>query len=215
MKKRKKIRIGAFSAALFVSLTAWGITGSVSSHRYKTEIELQNQKALTELCEYMDSIEVALTKSLYTNTDEMLGKLTSELQRSSAGAKENLSSLLCRFEELTVQAEDLKKLSCRSLITFHDGFSYLAESLDLHILFAIEEESGSEASAHELIEIISEVQANNLPAIFTEVNGAASAAEIIQRETCVAVFSLDMAMSKRNYFEAMEYNIATLKEALE
>lgn len=93
MKKRKKIRIGAFSAALFVSLTAWGITGSVSSHRYKTEIELQNQKALTELCEYMDSIEVALTKSLYTNTDEMLGKLTSELQRSSAGAKENLSSL--------------------------------------------------------------------------------------------------------------------------
>ena len=93
MKKRKKIRISSFAAALLVSLTAWGIMGAVRTHRYKTEIELHNQKALIELCEYMDSIEVALTKSIYTNTDELLGKLTSDIQRSSAGAKESLSSL--------------------------------------------------------------------------------------------------------------------------
>ncbi|MBR3767824.1 MAG: germination protein YpeB [Clostridia bacterium] len=93
MKRRKIIKIGAFSAALVISLTAWGIIGSVKAHNYKTQIDLSNQKALTELCEYMDSIEVALTKSLYAGTDSMLGVLTSELQRDSAGAKESLSAI--------------------------------------------------------------------------------------------------------------------------
>lgn len=41
----------------------------------------------------------------------------------------------------------LESLSCRELITFHDGFSYFADAFDLTILRAMEEEAGSEASA--------------------------------------------------------------------
>ena len=93
MKRRKKIRIIAFSAVLTLSLIAWGSVSSIKAHKYKTQIELNNQKALTELCEYMDSIEVALTKSLYASGGSMLGVLTTELQRDSAGAKESLADL--------------------------------------------------------------------------------------------------------------------------
>ncbi|MBQ9945603.1 MAG: germination protein YpeB [Clostridia bacterium] len=93
MKRRKKIRIGAFISALVLSLTAWATVSTVKAHIYKTQIDLNNEKALTELCEYMDSIEVALTKSLYAGTQSMLSTLTSELQRDSQGAKESLSSL--------------------------------------------------------------------------------------------------------------------------
>lgn len=100
MKRRKKIRIGAFSAALVLSLAIWGTVSTVKAHTYKTQIDLNNQKALTELCEYMDSIEVSLTKSLYAGTDTMLGVLTSELQRDSAGAKESLSNLSTGETEL-------------------------------------------------------------------------------------------------------------------
>jgi ABC-type Zn uptake system ZnuABC Zn-binding protein ZnuA len=108
----------------------------------------------------------------------------------------------------------LEYLHSRNLVTFHDGFSYLAQAFDLEILHAIEEESGSEASASELIEIINLIEANNIRTIFTESNGSVSAADIISKETNVAVKELDMCMGSRSYFDAMYHNIDTLKEAL-
>ena len=79
---------------------------------------------------------------------------------------------------------------------------------------AMEEESGSEASARELIEIIALVETENVKAIFTECNGSVSAAKILSAETGVPVYALDMAMSGDSWFDAMYYNIDTLKEAL-
>ncbi len=93
MKRRKKIKLIAFSLALFISLSAWGIIGSVRSAVYKRQIELNNQQALTGLCEYLDSIEVSLTKSLYAASPAMLSSITSKLQRDCAGAKASLSAL--------------------------------------------------------------------------------------------------------------------------
>ena len=128
----------------------------------------------------------------------------------------NLSKLLDKLDALQAYGEtQLKDLKSREIITFHDGFSYFAESFDLHILKAVEEESGSEASAKELLEIIDLVQSRQLPAIFTEQNGSTSAAKIISRETGAAVFPLDMAMAGDSYFDAMYHNIRTVKEALE
>lgn len=109
----------------------------------------------------------------------------------------------------------LADLSCRELVTFHDGFGWMAKAFDLDILAAIEEESGSEASAQTLIDMIELVHAHNLPAVFTEVHGSSAAASVIAAETGVAVFSLDMAMGERDYLQAMYSNIDTLKEALQ
>ena len=128
----------------------------------------------------------------------------------------NLSSLLADLEDLNnYGSEQLSSLSCRDLITFHDGFGYLAHAFDLHILEAVEEESGSEASAQELKHLITLVREHELPAIFTEVSGSVSAAGIIARETGVMSCPLDMAMGGDSYFDAMYHNIDTIKEALE
>ena len=130
--------------------------------------------------------------------------------------RENLALLTAELDALGAYGDaQLSQLSCRDLITFHDGFAYLADRYDLHILRAVEEESGSEASAAELIELIEEVEHHGLPAIFTEINGSVSAAGIIARETGAASHPLDMAMGGDSYFEAMYHNIDTLKEALE
>ena len=129
--------------------------------------------------------------------------------------EENLHGLLTDLEVLQNYGEEtLASLSCRNLITFHDGFSYFADAFDLTILKAVEEESGSEASARDLIELITLVQEQSLPAIFTESSGSASAAGIIARETGCGVFTLDMAMAGDSYFDAMYHNIDTIKEAL-
>ena len=95
------------------------------------------------------------------------------------------------------------------------GSDAILKDINLHILKAMEEESGSEASAAELIEIAKLVDAHALPAIFTERSGSNSAADIISRETGVKIFTLDMAMSGDSYFDAMYHNIDTLKEALQ
>lgn len=127
----------------------------------------------------------------------------------------NLAGLINRLDALEEYGNaQLSDLSCRELITFHDGFSYFAQAFDLTIVKAIEEESGSEASAAELIEIAQLVQQHQLPSIFTETNGSRSAASIIAAETGCKIANLDMAMAGDGYFEAMYRNIDTIKEAL-
>ena len=128
----------------------------------------------------------------------------------------NLETLLADIRAVTAYGEtQLSQLSCRDLVTFHDGFGYLADAFDLTILRAIEEESGSEASAQELKGLTLLVRAHNLPAIFTEKQGSGSAAGIIAAETGVKTYTLDMAMAGDSWFTAMYHNIDTLKEALE
>jgi ABC-type Zn uptake system ZnuABC Zn-binding protein ZnuA len=128
---------------------------------------------------------------------------------------QNLTELLQELGQLhTYGQTQLQELDCRDLITFHDGFSYFADCFDLHILEAVEEESGSEASAQELKHLITVVQEHDLSAIFIETNGSVSAADVISRETGAKVYALDMAMSGDSYFDAMYRNIDTIKEAL-
>lgn len=127
---------------------------------------------------------------------------------------ENYENLQLKLEKLREDAtETLSELKTREMITFHDGFSYMAEAFGLEILASVEEESGSEASAKDLIVLIELVRSHNLPAVFTEVGGSPSAASVISRETGCKVYSLNMGMSG-DYFETMYQNINTIKEAL-
>lgn len=80
------------------------------------------------------------------------------------------------------------------LITFHDGFQYFAQTLDLPLLASIEEEAGSEASAKEIVDIAQLVKELDIPVIFTEVNGSDATANAIARETGCTVAQLSMMM---------------------
>lgn len=110
--------------------------------------------------------------------------------------------------------KELSQLKHRELITFHDGFSYFAQAFDLTILEAVEEESGSEASAAELIALTNLILEHELPAIFTEKNGSTSAASVISAEAGVPCYELDMGLSGDGYFDAMYNNISKIKEAM-
>ncbi len=124
------------------------------------------------------------------------------------------------LEAYAQEQEALADLSCRELITFHDGFAYFAEAFDLTILRSIEEESGSEASAQEVSQILQEVERHSLPAIFTEKNGSDSTAQVIQRESGVSIYQLDLLMSGDKdtdglaaYIAGMDANVAVIQEA--
>lgn len=128
---------------------------------------------------------------------------------------QNLISIHQQLQQLQHYGdEQLADLNSRELITFHDGFAYFAECFGLTILEAVEEESGSEASAAEIIHLAELVSSHKLPAVFTETNGSDACAGIIHAETGAAVYTLDMAMSGDSYFDAMYHNIDMIKEAL-
>ena len=110
---------------------------------------------------------------------------------------------------------ELSDLPCRGLITFHDGFAYFAAAYDLEILAAIEEESGSEASAKDLKEMIGLVRGAQVPAVFVEKDGSRAAASVIADETGCAVGVLDTMLSGSDYFEAMRANVLAVKEAMQ
>ncbi len=135
----------------------------------------------------------------------------------SANAESYGDSLLELKARLNRQLSDL---SCRQLITFHDGFAYFASAFGLTVVRSIEEEAGSEASAAEMAEIISLIKDNNIPAIFTEVNGSTATAEAISRETGVVVASLNMMISRPDtesddpYRDIITANVQSIIEAL-
>ena len=132
----------------------------------------------------------------------------------AATFRQNLTALNADLDALQASGEEtLSSLSCREMVTFHDGFGYFVNAFDLTVAAAVEEESGSEASARELIHLIELIEENNITAVFTEVNGSTSAAKIISTEIGATVHALDMGMTG-DYFEIMYQNINTVKEAL-
>ncbi|MBQ5749325.1 MAG: zinc ABC transporter substrate-binding protein [Oscillospiraceae bacterium] len=128
---------------------------------------------------------------------------------------ENAEAYCKEFEALQVYGEQtLRDLSCRSLVTFHDGFLYFADAFDLSVAAAMEVEAGSEPSAGELLDIIELVRSEGIPAVFTEENGTTDAASLVASETGAAVFALDLAMGQTDHLSAIKHNIDTVKEAL-
>lgn len=153
------------------------------------------------------------------NLAQALGELDpAHAARFTANAQAAQEEILESYGQWKQQ---LAALSPRSLITFHDGFAYFAEAFDLTILEAIEEESGSEASAQEVKEILALLEEHHLPAIFTEVNGATATAQLIGREAGVRVAPLDLLMSSREsplagtdlYLSVLAANVSTIQEA--
>lgn len=142
-------------------------------------------------------------------------ELSSRYPENAAIFEENATVYCQQLAGLKAYGEEtLQELSCRELVTFHDGFAYFAAAFDLEILAALEEEDGAMASAATLEEIIGLVEEHKLPAIFTETYGSDSAATVICVETGAKVFSLSMAMSGEDYLTALRRNIDTVKEAL-
>ena len=142
--------------------------------------------------------------------------LSARYPEYAADFEKNLAALLTDLQTLEDYGKaQLSDLGSREILTFHDGFAYLADAFGIEIVEAIEEESGAEASAKELIHLIEEVRHHDIRAIFVEENGSGSAASIIAAETGTELGTLSMAMSGDDYFEAMYANIDALKEALQ
>ena len=115
--------------------------------------------------------------------------------------------------------ENLKNLSSRDIIVFHEAFPYFAEEFNLNILASIEREPDEAPSARELADTIDIINESGCRAVFAEPGYSQPAIDVIARETGAKVYILDPVSSniydkKDAYITAMRQNMTTLMEAL-
>jgi len=116
----------------------------------------------------------------------------------------------------------LDHLAHRNIITFHEAFPYFASEFNLNIIGVVEREPGSEPNARELADTIKRVRDGGVRAIFAEPQYPAKSADVIRRETGVAVSTLDPAVTgdhdpavaRDSYLRTMERNLRVLTAAL-
>ena len=104
-KKRAWIRAISSLSFLCVMLAASTIVFAVRANKYKNSALASSRRAVSELCENLDSITVNLQKSLFCNSEPMLSSLGTELYKSAAAAKVGLGQITSE----TLQSDGIYK----------------------------------------------------------------------------------------------------------
>lgn len=166
---------------------------------------------------WLDPLRAAAVIEEITKDLSDLDPANEEVYRANAAAAtETLNSEYARLYD------KLAPLTCRKLITFHDGFTYFANAFDLELLMSVEEEQGQEASGQVIAHALDLIKTEGLPAIFTEENSSDATAQAIARESGVSLRTLSLIMSGTTenpgidrYIAELEQNVDTLLEALQ
>ena len=137
----------------------------------------------------------------------------------AAQYRANAAAYTARLEALRTRMQDgLNEFRGRGIITFHEAFPYFAREFGLTVSTVIEREPGSDPSPQELVRTVELVKKAGARALFAEPQYPAKAAETVARETGAKVWSLDPCVTgpaePGAYLQAMERNLATLREAL-
>ncbi len=93
MTKRQKIKTISYLFALITVLSVWGITETVENNSLKKEISVSQQRTITSLASYIDTLANDLKKMQYVNTSTMASTLSLSLCKATTGAKNCLSEL--------------------------------------------------------------------------------------------------------------------------
>jgi len=81
------------------------------------------------------------------------------------------------------------------VISFHGAYEYLGKEIGFAIKETIESDEGSEPSAKKLAHLSSEIEKENIKALFVEPHYSGSAAEILRRETNTEIYVINPVIS--------------------
>lgn len=128
----KKNRIIGFLCVVCGVLAFSSVWFAFGENRYRKQERLMSERAISSLCESIDSISTSLRKSVYTADGAALEKIGNELCRQAASAKESLGLLsvdteLCDevYRFLSQVGEYTLAVARNNLITDRDKISQL------------------------------------------------------------------------------------------
>lgn len=150
------------------------------------------------------------------NIQNGLAKLSS----SDAGQLEdNANAYIEKVENLKAEFGQLKDLTVKDVVIFHDAFAYLAHMLGVNVVYEVDVDGESTLNAGEVAEVIDEVKLHDIKVLLTEEQLSDTIADRIAKETGATVYVIDSLVTgqldKDSYLKGQEANLKVLKEALQ
>lgn len=105
----------------------------------------------------------------------------------------------------------------RRLVTFHDAFPYLAQHYGLELVGVVLKSPGREPSAQEVATLVTQLGAQQIPAVYTEPQFNARILELAAKDAGVQVrrlYSDSFDRDVKTYLDLMRYNVTSLVEGL-
>lgn len=134
--------------------------------------------------------------------------------------RKNADAYIERLNKLDKQVEELLSgVQGAKIVTSHPAFEYLARDYGIEIVASLGQEPGEMPRTRDMARLVDDVRAMDIRALFVEKAYSERAAEVLARETGIAIYALDSLTSGDMDEEAYERGILadaqTLKEALE
>ncbi len=118
--------------------------------------------------------------------------------------------------------KELKEISRKDIITFHEAFPYFAAAYDLHVVAVVNQEPGETLSPSQMSDLIGIIRQYSCPPLFIEPQYDDMSARTLAAETGAQIYILDPVVTgpekdvPLDYYEnVMVANMSTLKEALQ
>lgn len=100
MNRRSLVRIISFTVALIVALTASSIGAYAMALGYRSTVEYNYQRALSQLAEHINSLNTTLEKGQYATTPKQIQGLSAKLWQDAGYAKTAISQLPVTVNEI-------------------------------------------------------------------------------------------------------------------
>lgn len=131
-------------------------------------------------------------------------------QRNADACNARIRELTKRMEAVAVAAEGT------NVILFHKAFDYVAEDYGMQVRFVMDLDEERQISAGEVADVVAAVQQGRASLILAEERYGRELAELVQKETDVAVLYLDPltvgSYDTDSYWSGMEHNVDLLQQ---
>ena len=93
LSRRGWVRVISYISALVIALAGLGLQQHMLKLQYRAQVEQTYERALADLADYLENINITLEKGLYVTTPTQTSLLSAQLWREAGGAKMSLSQL--------------------------------------------------------------------------------------------------------------------------
>lgn len=157
------------------------------------------------------------------NAKAMVKQIAQTLIAADPSSQAKYQANLNRYLEELDQAdqhikEELNSLPQKKIVTFHDGWRYLARDYGLEIVATVESSEGNEPTPQRLVKLQEMIRQHQIRVLFTEPAASKSLTHSIAHDFDLAVVELDpfgFETENKTFIQLMLHNADEIEEALE
>ena len=185
-----------------------------TSHEHEAEEHEEEEHQDHNHGEYNSHIWLSVT-NYEKQVENILKGLVKADKTNEKAHQNNGNSYLEKIEEIEIEYQQAKEeLSGTEIVSFHEGFAYIADQLGLEIVKVLDLDENSGLSAGEMAEVIDEMKYHDIKNVLVEQTYTSFIEDGIGKETQAKVLTIDPLVTGKNnldsYIEGMKKNLKVL-----